>query len=47
MNIINNLSLVTKRLGYSLSPEILLAQTKRTEAKSFDYASLVNVLDSH
>ncbi|EEW1532041.1 type I secretion system permease/ATPase, partial [Escherichia coli] len=47
MNIINNLSLVTKRLGYTLSPEILLAQTKRTESKSFDYASLVNVLNSH
>lgn len=47
MNIINNLSLVTQRLGYTLSPEILLAQTKRTESKSFDYASLVNVLNSH
>lgn len=47
MNIINNLSLVTQRLGYTLSPEILLAQTKRTESKSFDYASLVNVLSSH
>ncbi|HEQ1859081.1 TPA: type I secretion system permease/ATPase [Providencia alcalifaciens] len=47
MNIINNLSLVTKRLGYTLSPEILLAQTKRTESKSFDYASLVSVLNSH
>ncbi|HHR5858719.1 TPA: type I secretion system permease/ATPase [Providencia alcalifaciens] len=46
MNIINNLSLVTQRLGYTLSPEILLAQTKRTESKSFDYASLVNVLNS-
>ncbi|MTC58419.1 type I secretion system permease/ATPase [Providencia rustigianii] len=47
MNIINNISLVTKRLGYTLSPEILLSQTKRTESKSLDYASLVNVLDSH
>ncbi|MTC44756.1 type I secretion system permease/ATPase [Providencia sp. wls1922] len=47
MNIINNLSLVTKRLGYTLSPEILLAQTKRTESKSFDYASLASVLNSH
>ncbi|WP_322746176.1 type I secretion system permease/ATPase, partial [Providencia rustigianii] len=43
----NNISLVTKRLGYTLSPEILLSQTKRTESKSLDYASLVNVLDSH
>ncbi|WP_322740889.1 type I secretion system permease/ATPase, partial [Providencia rustigianii] len=42
-----NISLVTKRLGYTLSPEILLSQTKRTESKSLDYASLVNVLDSH
>lgn len=47
MNIINNLSLVTKCLGYTLSPEILLAQTKRTESKSFDYTSLASVLNSH
>ncbi|MCG9536304.1 type I secretion system permease/ATPase [Providencia huaxiensis] len=47
MNIINNISLVTARLGYAILPEVLLSQTKRKGDKSIDYSSLVNVLNSH
>ncbi len=47
MNIINNISLVTARLGYAILPEVLLSQTKRKDDKSIDYSSLVSVLNSH
>lgn len=47
MNTINNISLITKCLGYTLSPEILLSQTKRKDDKSIDYSSLIDVLNSH
>ncbi|EHZ6874269.1 ABC transporter, partial [Providencia rettgeri] len=47
MKIINDISLVTAQLGYTLLPEILLSQTKRKDDKSIDYSSLVGVLNSH